>query len=117
MTHHDKAHARGAQVNELKRLLLALGIAQSEARRVQEQLDECRKHAAFLDAITPPEWFVACSAQHAAGWQARGALRCLIHSDVLVLAGAFRKGSFCPGLGGQWRRSHACCETLVERCP
>ena len=63
-------HARDAQVNELKRLLLALGIAQSEARKVQEQLDECRKHAAFLDAITPPEWFAACSAQHAADWQA-----------------------------------------------
>ena len=58
-----------AQVNELKRLNLALGIAQAELRKVQEQLDEARRHSAFLDAITPPEWFADQIARSQADWQ------------------------------------------------
>ena len=57
------------QLNELKTLHLALGIEQSELRKVQDRLDECRKHAAFLDRITPPEWFAAQTERYEAEWQ------------------------------------------------
>ena len=58
-----------AQANELKRLQNALGIAQAELRKVQEQYAECNKYCAFLDSITPPEFFTQQAARYEAEWQ------------------------------------------------
>ena len=57
------------QLAELKALNLALGIEQSELRKVQDRLEECARHAAFLDNITPPEWFAAQTERYEAAWQ------------------------------------------------
>lgn len=58
-----------AQANELKRLQNALGIAQAELRKVQEQYAECNKYCAFLDSITPPEFFTQQANRYEAEWQ------------------------------------------------
>ena len=59
------------QANELKRLQNTLGIAQSELRKVREQYAECNKYCAFLDSITPPEFFQKQAARYEAEWQVR----------------------------------------------
>jgi len=59
------------QATELKRLQNALGIAQSELRKVQEQYAECNKYCAFLDSITPHEFFQGQAARYEAEWQVR----------------------------------------------
>ena len=59
------------QATELKRLQNALGIAQSELRKVQEQYAECNKYCAFLDSITPHEFFLEQAARYEAEWQVR----------------------------------------------
>ena len=57
------------QANELKRLQNTLGIAESELRKVREQYAECNKYCAFLDSITPPEFFQEQAARYEAEWQ------------------------------------------------
>ena len=57
------------QANELNRLQNALGIAQAELRKVQEQYAECNKYCAFLDSITPPNFFAQQAARYEAEWQ------------------------------------------------
>ena len=59
------------QATELKRLQNALGIAQSELRKVQEQYAECNKYCAFLDSITPHEFFQEQAARYETEWQVR----------------------------------------------
>ena len=71
-------------MNELKRISLALGIAQSELRKVQEQQQECQKYATFLDSITPLDWVAEQDARHQALWQVRHhhiTCRCCIMRD------------------------------------
>lgn len=58
-----------AQTGELKRLQNALGIAAAELRKVQEQYAECNKYCAFLDSVTPPEFFSEQAARYEAEWQ------------------------------------------------
>jgi hypothetical protein len=75
-----ESKAKQEKVSELKRQTLALGIEQSELRKVQDRLDECRRHAAFLDRVTPPDWFAAQTARNQAEWQVwccHGRLSCL----------------------------------------
>ncbi|CAL5225149.1 g7929 [Coccomyxa viridis] len=62
--------AKQEKANELKRLQNTLGIAESELRKVREQYAECSKYCAFLDSITPPEFFQEQAARYEAEWQA-----------------------------------------------
>lgn len=50
------------QVAEIKRLNTEIARLKSDMSRTEELLEECRRYAAFLDSITPQEWFE----QHAA---------------------------------------------------
>lgn len=59
------------QVSELKRLANTLAMAQSGLRKVQEQMEECKRYATFLDSVTPPEWFAAQTARFDAEYQVR----------------------------------------------
>ncbi|CAL8467313.1 g6850 [Coccomyxa elongata] len=63
--------AKQEKVTELKKLNNALAVAQSELRKVQEQTEECKRYATFLDSVTPPEWFAAQNARYDAEWQAK----------------------------------------------
>ncbi|BDA40395.1 Cilia- and flagella-associated protein 100 [Coccomyxa sp. Obi] len=63
--------AKQEKVTELKKLNNALAVAQSELRKVQEQTEECKRYATFLDSVTPPEWFAAQNARYEAEWQAK----------------------------------------------
>ena len=60
---------RGLQAKELKRLQNTLGIAQSELQKVQEQYAECNKYCAFLDSVTPPDFFQEQAERYEADWQ------------------------------------------------
>ncbi|KAK9916483.1 hypothetical protein WJX75_003220 [Coccomyxa subellipsoidea] len=59
------------KATELKKLNNTLAAAQSEVRKAEEQTEECKRYATFLDSVTPPEWFAAQNAQHDAEWQAK----------------------------------------------
>ena len=58
-------------MNELKRLQNTLGIAQSELQKVREQYAACNKYCAFLDSVTPPDFFQEQAERYEAEWQVR----------------------------------------------
>ncbi|KAK9824216.1 hypothetical protein WJX72_008592 [[Myrmecia] bisecta] len=52
-----EAKAKQDKVLEIKRLNAAMAVIRSELNKYEEQLEDCKKYKAFLDKITPHEWF------------------------------------------------------------
>lgn len=52
-----EAKAKQDKVAEIKRLNAAISTIRSELNKYEEQLEDCRKYKAFLDSLTPSEWF------------------------------------------------------------
>lgn len=52
-----EAKAKQDKVAEIKRLNAAISTIRSELNKYEEQLEDCRKYKAFLDSLTPAEWF------------------------------------------------------------
>ena len=58
-----------AQAAEIKRATAAVSAVKSELAKLEEQLEECSRCAAFLHRLTPPEWLADRAAARAATWQ------------------------------------------------
>ncbi len=56
---HKELHVSspGYQVLEIKRATAAAAALRSEVAKYKEQVDECTRLKAFLDSVTPSEWF------------------------------------------------------------
>ena len=52
-----EAKAKQDKGHEIKRLNAAISTIRSELNKYEEQLEDCRKYKAFLDSLTPDEWF------------------------------------------------------------
>ena len=57
------------QAAEIKRATAAVSAVKSELAKLEEQLEECSRCAAFLHHLTPPDWLADRAAAHAAVWQ------------------------------------------------
>jgi hypothetical protein len=49
----------GLQALEIKRMSAAMAAVKSEVSKLDERLEEARRYRAFLDSVTPDEWFQA----------------------------------------------------------
>ncbi|KAI3436070.1 hypothetical protein D9Q98_002128 [Chlorella vulgaris] len=72
-----EAHARADKAGEAKQLAAAIAAIKGETSKIEEQLQECQRLKAFLDSVTPEDWFEALAATRAqkkaalrAAWQA-----------------------------------------------
>ena len=45
------------QMAEIKNLSAIAAVARSELNEIEEQLEECKAYRAFLDKVTPHDWF------------------------------------------------------------
>ena len=52
-----EAKAKQDKVLDIKRLNGSIGSIRSELNKYEEQLEDCKKYKAFLDRLTPQEWF------------------------------------------------------------
>ena len=52
-----EAKAKQDKVLDIKRLNGCIGSIRSELNKYEEQLEDCKKYKAFLDRLTPQEWF------------------------------------------------------------
>ena len=59
----------GMQAAEIKRAAAAVSAVKSELAKLEEQLEECSRCAAFLHRLTPPECLADRAAARAAAWQ------------------------------------------------
>ncbi|KAL4435859.1 hypothetical protein ABPG77_000621 [Micractinium sp. CCAP 211/92] len=57
-----EARARAERAAEAKRLAGSIAALRSEMGKIEEQVQECQKYKAFLDTVTPVEWFEALAA-------------------------------------------------------
>ena len=48
---------KAEKVQEIKKLNAQIAQIKAEMSKFEEQLEDCRKYKAFLDKLTPPEWF------------------------------------------------------------
>lgn len=67
--------AKQEKMQEIKRLNANITTIRSELNKYEEQLDDCRKYKAFLDSLTPPEFFKEQQDRRHARRAARRALR------------------------------------------
>ena len=52
-----EAKAKQDKVLDIKRLNGSIGSIRSELNKYEEQFEDCKKYKAFLDRLTPQEWF------------------------------------------------------------
>ena len=52
-----EAKAKQDKVLDIKRLNGSIGSIRSELNKYEEQLEDCKEYKAFLDRLTPQEWF------------------------------------------------------------
>ena len=53
----DEAKKKQEKSQEIKRLMQQIQALNSEMSKHKESLEDCLKYKAFLDMLTPPEWF------------------------------------------------------------
>ena len=53
----EEAKRKQEKAQEIKRLMQQIQALNSEMSKHRESLEDCLKYKAFLDSLTPPEWF------------------------------------------------------------